>query len=66
LNEVAAMMKNPPHPGELLREDVLQPLGIEVTEAAQRLGSSSMGVPASVPILRSDWSVPVSAPPASG
>jgi addiction module HigA family antidote len=34
------MMKNPPHPGELLREDVLQPLGIEVTEAAQRLGVS--------------------------
>ena len=34
------MMKNPPHPGELLREDVLQPLGIEVNEAAQRLGLS--------------------------
>lgn len=34
------MMKNPPHPGELLREDVLRPLGIEVTEAAQRLGTS--------------------------
>mgnify|MGYP001068456324 CR=1 FL=1 len=31
------MMKNPPQPGELLREDVLQPLGIEVAEAAQRL-----------------------------
>ena len=34
------MMKSPPHPGELLREDVLGPLGIEVTEAAQRLGMS--------------------------
>jgi addiction module HigA family antidote len=34
------MMKNHPHPGELLREDVLAPLGIEVTEAAQRLGIS--------------------------
>ncbi len=34
------MMKNPPHPGELLREDVLQPLDIEVTEAARRLGVS--------------------------
>lgn len=33
-------MKKPPHPGELLREDVLRPLGIEVTEAAQRLGMS--------------------------
>lgn len=34
------MMKNHPHPGELLREDVLAPLGIEVTDAAQRLGMS--------------------------
>ena len=34
------MMKNHPHPGELLREDVLVPLGIEVTDAAQRLGMS--------------------------
>ncbi len=34
------MMKNPPHPGELLREDVIMPLGIEVTDAAQRLGMS--------------------------
>lgn len=31
-------MKNHPHPGELLREDVLMSLGIEVTEAAHRLG----------------------------
>lgn len=34
------MMHNHPHPGELLREDVLTPLGIEVTEAAHRLGMS--------------------------
>ena len=34
------MMKNHPHPGELLREDVLIPLGIEVTEAARRFGVS--------------------------
>jgi len=33
-------MKNHPHPGEILREDVLVPLGIEVTEAAHRLGIS--------------------------
>jgi antitoxin HigA-1 len=32
------MMKNHPHPGEVLREDVLAPLGIDVTEAAARLG----------------------------
>ena len=33
-------LKSHPHPGELLREDVLLPLGIEVTDAAQRLGMS--------------------------
>ncbi|WP_254367230.1 hypothetical protein [Paraburkholderia sp. NMBU_R16] len=34
------MMNHHPHPGALLREDVLAPLGIEVTDAAQRLGMS--------------------------
>jgi beta-galactosidase len=34
------MMKRHPYPGELLREDVLMPLGIEITDAAQRLGMS--------------------------
>ena len=34
------MMKFHPHPGETLREDVLIPLGIEVTDAATRLGMS--------------------------
>lgn len=34
------MMKNPPHPGELLREDVIAELALSVTEAAQRLGMS--------------------------
>lgn len=34
------MMKNPPHPGELLREDVFEPLGIGVTEGARRLAMS--------------------------
>ncbi len=34
------MMHNPPHPGDTLREDVLEPLGIEVTDAARRLGIS--------------------------
>jgi len=33
-------MKLHPHPGELLREDVIIPLGIEVTEAARKLGMS--------------------------
>ena len=34
------MLHDHPHPGETLREDVLLPLGIEVTEAAHRLGMS--------------------------
>ena len=33
-------MQNPPHPGEILRELCLQPLGLSVTEAAQALGVS--------------------------
>lgn len=32
------MLKNHPHPGEILREDVLLPLKIDVTDAAERLG----------------------------
>jgi addiction module HigA family antidote len=31
---------NPPHPGENLREDVLAPLGLSVTETAKALGIS--------------------------
>ncbi|WP_375706535.1 HigA family addiction module antitoxin [Bartonella sp. AA33NXGY] len=34
------MMKNPPHPGELLREDVIAELGLSVSETAERLGMS--------------------------
>jgi len=30
--------RKPTHPGEVLREDVLKPLGLTVTEAAKRLG----------------------------
>ncbi|CDN47695.1 HigA family addiction module antitoxin [Neorhizobium galegae] len=38
------MMKSPPHPGELLREDVLVPLALSVTEAATRLGMSRVAL----------------------
>ena len=31
-------MYNPPHPGEMLREDILPALGLSVTEAANQLG----------------------------
>ncbi len=33
-------MHNPPHPGEVLRELCLEPLGLSVTEAAEGLGVS--------------------------
>jgi addiction module HigA family antidote len=33
-------MHNPPHPGEVLREMWLVPIGISITEAAKRLGIS--------------------------
>ena len=31
-------MHNPPHPGEIVREECLDPLGLTVTRAAQGLG----------------------------
>ena len=33
-------MHNPPHPGEILKELCLEPLGLTVTEAAEGLGVS--------------------------
>ena len=33
-------MKNPPHPGLSVRYDCLEPLGLNVSEAAKRLGVS--------------------------
>ena len=33
-------MHNPPHPGEILRELCIEPLGITVTDAADALGVS--------------------------
>ena len=34
------LMHNPPHPGEVLRELCLKPLGLSVTAAAEALGVS--------------------------
>jgi addiction module HigA family antidote len=34
------LMHNPPHPGEVLRQLCLDPLGLNVTEAARGLGVS--------------------------
>ncbi len=39
-----AIMHNPPHPGETLREDVLPALGLSVTEAARQLGVSRVAL----------------------
>lgn len=33
-------MHNPPHPGEILRDLCLKPMGVSVTEAAEALGVS--------------------------
>ena len=33
-------MHNPPHPGEVVRELCLEPLGLSVTDAAEALGVS--------------------------
>ena len=32
------LKRKPTHPGEILREDVIKPLGLTVTEAAKKLG----------------------------
>ena len=34
------LMYNPPHPGEVLKELCIEPLGLTVTEAAKALGVS--------------------------
>ena len=31
-------MKNPPHPGRIVRQDCIEPFGLTVTKAAQCLG----------------------------
>ncbi len=38
------MMKAPPHPGIMLRNDVLAPLGLGVTEAARKLRMSRVAL----------------------
>ena len=34
------LMNNPPHPGEVIKELCLEPLGLSITEAARALGVS--------------------------
>jgi len=33
-------MKNPPHPGRILKQDCIEPLNLTITEAAMKLGIS--------------------------
>lgn len=37
-------MHNPPHPGEMLKEDVLPALALTVTEASEQLGVSRVAL----------------------
>ena len=41
---LAVVMFNPPHPGLMLRDDVLPELGLTVTQAAQQLGVSRVAL----------------------
>ena len=38
------MIHTHPHPGEILKETVFEPLGLSVTEAASRLAMSRVGL----------------------
>jgi antitoxin HigA-1 len=38
------IMHNPPHPGEVLRDEVISELGLTVTEAARRLAMSRVAL----------------------
>lgn len=33
-------MKNPPHPGRIVRQECIEPLGLSITESAKALGVS--------------------------
>jgi addiction module HigA family antidote len=46
--EKSTRMANPAHPGEILRELYLEPMGVTITEAAEALGVSRKHVSAIV------------------
>ena len=45
------VMKNPPHPGLSIKENCLEPLGLNITEAAKGVGCSP-----SYAFSRTEWS----------
>ena len=61
-------MYNPPHPGDILKHDVLPELGLTVTEAAQQLGMSRVAfsrvingraaISANLALRLADWLMP--------
>ena len=61
-------MHNPPHPGEILKEDVLPDLGLSVTDAAAHLKMSRValsrvlngraGISAELALRLADWLTP--------
>lgn len=38
------VMHTPPHPGRIVRQECLEPLGLSVTEAAKKLGVSRVAL----------------------
>jgi len=38
-------MKNPPHPGRIVKQECLEPLGLSVTDGAKALGVSRNAYP---------------------
>ena len=48
ITEASPRMHNPPHPGEILRDLYLSPLGVTITQAADALGVSRKHVSAIV------------------
>ena len=37
-------MKNPPHPGRIVKQDCVEPLGLTITEAARALGVTRLAL----------------------
>ncbi len=42
--KLAVPMKNPPHPGRVVRQECIEPLGLTITDAARALGVSRNAV----------------------
>src|SRR6202048_1078626 len=42
--EATMPMKNPPHPGSVVLEECIEPLGLNITQAAEALGVSRGGL----------------------